>query len=264
MNRLRAALLVGALLPAPAPAIDFGLGLFKKKDKGSEAAPAKPAGPVATLRADPDEGRRKTAAEFARSLDPRANPDLIPALVQALQNDPSPAVRGASADSIGRLKPVQPLAGAALESAQLNDPSPLVREASRNALWQYHLNGYRTPPAAESAAPTPEPPLALKAPEPPAAAPKPSKAPVPAQLTSQPKGPAPLMSSTPPVNIPRPMPAVTPNPTPAIPVPVVPPAPAVPAFAVPATPSAPPPGPATISLPTLPSLPTVPVPVPPS
>lgn len=147
----------------PAPAIDFGLGLFKKKSKPESGDRAKAF--VTTLQSDPDEKKRKTAAEELRSFDTRTNPDVMTALITALQRDPSSAVRIEAAESIGKLKPVMQPAGIAMESALQSDPDPKVREAISSALWQYHLNGYRTPPAGNPlGSQTSEPPIASRPP----------------------------------------------------------------------------------------------------
>jgi hypothetical protein len=144
---------------APAPAIDFGLGLFKRKSKSETPDRARQL--VVTLQSDPDERNRRRAAEELRTLDPRTNPDLVPALIGSLQRDPSPAVRSEAVTTIGRLKPVNAAAGIAMETALQTDPDAKVREAIKGALWQYHVNGYRTPQGASAlASQTSEPPLA--------------------------------------------------------------------------------------------------------
>ncbi|HVK15910.1 MAG TPA: HEAT repeat domain-containing protein, partial [Fimbriiglobus sp.] len=143
-----AAILTAALsLAAPAAANDgpLGLGLFKKRQKASEPA-SHGKQLIGTLRSDPDEKKRLQAAEQMRGLDPRTDGDVIPALIGSLQRDPSPAVRAGAAESIGKLKPIYQPAGIAMETALASDPDPKVRDAVKSALWQYHLNGYRTPP----------------------------------------------------------------------------------------------------------------------
>ena len=109
----------------------------------------------------------------------------MPALIGTLQRDPSPAVRAEAAESIGKLHPVDQPAGIAMETALSSDPDPKVREAVKSALWQYHLNGYRTPPAGNPyATQTAEPPLAAARPQPPLA-------------KASPRPPAPGRSPTP-------------------------------------------------------------------
>ncbi len=165
MSRLLMAAAAAALVAPPAPAVDLGFGLFKRKPKGEPAA-AKAKQLTTTLGTSPDEAARKQAAEELRSLDPRSNPEVFPALIGALQKDPSPAVRVAAADTVGRLKPVYQPAGIVLDGVAQTDPDPKVREAAQAALFQYHLGGYVTPrgPQASGSA---EPPIAARRPTPP-------------------------------------------------------------------------------------------------
>ena len=168
----------------PAPA-DFGLGLFKRRQQARADQPAKAADPakpdpdeakakgkaeplskvkqiVLTLQADPDAAKRQAAvAELAR-LDPRTNPEVLPALVASLQRDPAEDVRVAAADAVGGLKPVSQSAGLAMEAALASDPVPRVRETIKAALWQYHLNGYQTPPSAPTGVQSAEPGYAAR------------------------------------------------------------------------------------------------------
>ena len=163
MNRL-AVLFVAVVVFAPAPradAFDFGFGLFKKKPKAEPPTRVKQL--VATLQTDPDEKARLAAAEELKSFDPRSNPEMIPALTGSLQRDPSAAVRSEAAETLGRLKPVDQATGLILETVQEADPAVTVREAAKAALWQYHLNGYRSATTiADSRPQTAEPPLAAR------------------------------------------------------------------------------------------------------
>jgi hypothetical protein len=166
--RTIAVLTVVLILSAPASAGDgiLGLGLFKKRQKPPEPTD-KVKQLVATLQADPDEKKRRQAAAELRGYDPRNHAEVVPALTGALQRDPAPAVRAEAAESIGKLKPVFQPAGIALEMALTADPDTNVREAVKSALWQYHLNGYRTPPSGNPyATQTAEPPLATARPQP--------------------------------------------------------------------------------------------------
>src|SRR5205823_5547833 len=71
-----------------------------------------------------------------------------------------PPVRAEAAGSLGKMRPISQQAGYALEQAQNNDGVMRVRLAARQALWQYHLVGYRggkpaeTPAANAGAPPT--------------------------------------------------------------------------------------------------------------
>lgn len=116
-----------------------------------------------TLKTDGDEKRRRAAVADLREADPRLHPDIIPALVGALQRDPSAAVRADAAEAVGQFKVVSPAAGAALEAAAEADPVGGVRDAAQQALWEYHLSGYRSSKGADGiAGQTAEPPLAAK------------------------------------------------------------------------------------------------------
>lgn len=155
-TRLTLAVLVAALTLSSAIA-----GGFQRKGR-LDAARVKSL--VETLRADSDERKRKAAAAELRDADPRTHSDVVTALVGSLQRDTSPGVRGESADSLRHFRVVFPVAGMALESAAEGDPSPLVRDAAQQALWEYHLGGYRSSKGSDGfAGQTAEPPLARPA-----------------------------------------------------------------------------------------------------
>lgn len=181
------------------------LGIFRKKKEDPPAPPkqpdataaaAKPANPTLdALKSDRDEKARTAAAVALRSADPRTDTEVLPTLMASLQQDPSAGVRAAVAETIGKLKPISAEAGATLEQAVVGDPSEPVRKAAQAALWQYHLNGYRSSAANAAVPQTAEPPLAK-----PKSFPKamPAAPQVPAVLTSQVK-PTPAPVATPPV-----------------------------------------------------------------
>ncbi len=166
-TRLWFALLLAALVGATAAA---GPGLLK----GKKTDPARIPELVEALKSDADEKRRRTAADELGRADARIAPEVVTALIAALQKDPSPAVRTEAAAAIGQLGAVYPLAGAALEAAASADESAAVRLAAKKALWEYHLSGYRSPKGADGVgAQTVEPPIASPA------APRAARAPVP-------------------------------------------------------------------------------------
>jgi hypothetical protein len=132
------------------------------KAKKVDAAKVRPL--VEVLKSDPDERKRKAAADELGGADPREFPEVAAALTAALQKDASAAVRAEAAQSLGQLDQVFPHAGVALEAAAAGDASPLVRLAAKQTLWQYHLSGYRSPKGADGiAAQTVEPPIAAPA-----------------------------------------------------------------------------------------------------
>ena len=150
MNRLRRIVLVAAVAgllvgERPAAAVDFGLGLFKRRQAKADVPQSRAKQLVEILRTDPDEDKRIAAATELKGLDPRNNPEIIPGLMASLQKDPSPAVRIEAVKALGDLKPVSEPAGLAMEAARASDPDAKVVEAIRKSLFQYHLNGYRTP-----------------------------------------------------------------------------------------------------------------------
>ncbi len=179
--------------------------LFVRKAKAVDEAKARAL--IETLKSDPDEKKRKIAADELGGADPRMCPDAAPTLITALRKDTSAGVRAEAANSLRQLNEVVPQAGAALEMALDNDPSPLVRLAAKRALWVYHLNGYRTaknedgtgnqtiePPIASPSGPRqvvafiPAPPVPVASPptEPIAATSVPQLPPVAARPTPQP------------------------------------------------------------------------------
>lgn len=157
MPRFRplALLILAALLPS----IALG-GPFKPKKVDAARVRAL----LETLKSDADEKKRKSAADELGGADAREFPEVATALSNALQKDASAAVRAEAAQSLGQLDQVFPMAGVALEAAASGDSSPLVRLAAKQTLWEYHLNGYRSPKGADGiAAQTVEPPIAAPA-----------------------------------------------------------------------------------------------------
>ncbi len=204
---LACALLLAVALPAPA-------GLFGKRKKPEPAQRVPEL--VQILKADRDDRKRASAAEELRQYDAGQYPQIVPALVDALQGDPKPAVRTEAAHTLGKLRPVSQPAGQALEKAAGHDHSLRVRLQARTALMFYHMAGYSganakkgEPPPAPGSGPgvrprTDEPPLGTPptTAEPPLAAPQP---------TPPPPSPAPVAqpapSPAPPASLYRPMPS---------------------------------------------------------
>lgn len=148
-------------------AVLMGAGAFAPVSAGPGAAPArkprldesKARALVETLKGDPDEKKRKAAADELGAADSRVSPDVAPALVRALRTDISAAVRAEAAASLRELGEVFAQAAVALEEAAESDSSPLVRLAAKRTLWDYYLNGYRFAKD-EVLAQTAEPPIA--------------------------------------------------------------------------------------------------------
>jgi hypothetical protein len=167
---------------------------------------------IQTLKIDGDEHKRSSAAEELRQYDASQFPDMVPALIEALLGDKKPAVRAEAAQTLGKLRPVTPAAGAALEQALAKDGSMRVRLQARSSLLQYRWSGYAPKGKEEAAAPPPqskEPPLAVAPPSqskepplaPPAAAPappaQPRLRPVPATPTGAKSAARPLPAGPP-------------------------------------------------------------------
>ena len=163
---MRMRLVVGLALLVAAPSAvraddkgRFNLGRlnpFKKK----EEPVVKSKQYAEVLRTDPDEKKRKAAAEELRETDAKQVNDVLPILVASLKQDPSAAVRATVAETLGKIKPVTPAIGVALETSGQNDPSEAVRKAAQTAVWTYQANGYRPAHSAGTAAQTAEPPIA--------------------------------------------------------------------------------------------------------
>jgi hypothetical protein len=218
-SRLLVVPLVLAALAPTAPA-----GLFSRKPKSNPADRVPEL--LIQLKGDTDESLRTAAAEELRQYDPKSFPEIANGLIDSLARDASPAVRAEAASSLGKMRPISQQAGYALEQAQNNDASVRVRLAARQALWQYHLVGYRggkapDAPANAEPAPTPKPvvqPAARggsgrrESPEPPLAVPGPGatvsrpRSTVPAQLIPTNPGLQPLPQA------PEPARPVTPTP----------------------------------------------------
>ena len=158
------------------------------------------------------------AAEELKNYDPLLFPEIVPALVSALQNDAKSNVRIEAVQSLGKIRPVNQTAGEALERALAGDAAMRVRLQARSTLMQYHWAGYRNgksndvpplvptkdvpkggeklPPAIQTTTGFPtskEPPLAPVEPIPaPQLRPVPVPTPAPVEVKPIPSGPAPL------------------------------------------------------------------------
>ena len=158
--RCRRYLLVAAMIALPAESIFAGV-IFNRHAKTNPAQRLQEV--ISTLQTDPSETKREAAAEELRQFDASTNAEIVPVLIQALQNDPKAGVRLEAAQSLGKIRPVSQQAGTALEQALAQDNSMRVRWQARTALWQYHLAGYRgrkVDPPVGAGTTTQEPPLA--------------------------------------------------------------------------------------------------------
>jgi HEAT repeats len=133
-------LLASAMFALSTTPVSAGLFSRKAKPNPVERVPEL----LIQLRSHADESQRSNAAEELRQFDPKAYPEIIVGLIGAVTRDASPAVRAEAAASLGKIRPISQQAGYALEQAQNNDGSIRVRMAARQALFQYHLVGYRS------------------------------------------------------------------------------------------------------------------------
>src|SRR5579862_1807924 len=120
---------------------------------------------IVALKAEKDAHKRADAAEELRQFDTKEFPEIIPVLVDALQNDPASGVRTEAAKGLGRLRPFSAPAAQALEKAASGDSNLLVRLQARTSLVYYQVSGYHAPKKNEPTGPalpgrTDEPPLA--------------------------------------------------------------------------------------------------------
>ena len=89
-----------------------------------------------------DERARARAAAALHEFDGKAFPDILPALIDVLGSDASATVRAEAADAIGRIRPITPQAGYALEQSLASEKSLQVKWQVRTALLAYRFLGY--------------------------------------------------------------------------------------------------------------------------
>jgi HEAT repeats len=191
-------LLIGIGIVACVPEMS-NAQLFGKKPK---APPQQRVAELAyILKQDKDGHKRADAAEELRQYDPQQFSEIVPLLIDALQNDQHSSVRVEAATSLGRLRPISGPAGQALEHAAAHDSNLRVRLQAKTSLMYYQLSGYQGPKMKEPQGPghnSAEPPLA----GPPESLYK---------NTSNPKDKAPTVNITPgqtmPNQTPRPLPS---------------------------------------------------------
>jgi hypothetical protein len=179
-------LLIVLAWAAPAPA----QWIFAKKQKvnPSQRVPEL----ILIVKTDPDERKRTHAAEELRDYDSATFTEIVPVLVDVLQQDKKMNVRLEALNSLAKIRPVSARAGQAIEKAGAADESWRVRLQAKTSLPKYHLAGYssrKSDPAPVKKTSTSEPPLAVSPPAPPAndaflrrmppgeASPEPKKAP---------------------------------------------------------------------------------------
>jgi hypothetical protein len=127
--------IIVAGLASPAPA-----GLFFNRK--AKTAPDRVPTLIGALKSDPEERHRADAARQLRDFDVTAYPEIVPALIEAAQNDARAGVRAEALQSLARVRPISQQAGQTLEGLADHDSSLRVRLQARSALMQYRLSGY--------------------------------------------------------------------------------------------------------------------------
>jgi len=203
-SRLLMLLLYTAVAGPAHAGIIFGRKPPPPKPSPSELVPQL----LAQAKNDGDENKRGAAVGELRQFDPKQFPDLVPTLIEVLLTDKKPYVRAEAAQTLGKLRPLQPEIAGALEQALARDSSMRVRLQARSALIQYHWSGIHGTKKDDPITPIPpiphgptgqtkEPPLAdpqTKPPvvKPPQGTPEPPPAPAPAPVVQpQPTPPSP-------------------------------------------------------------------------
>lgn len=157
MKRLPAFLLLALALvwAVPAPA-----QFFAKKPKVNPLQRVPEL--ILTVKTDPDERKRASAAEELRDYDTATFNEIVPVLVDVLKNDKKMNVRLEALGSLAKIRPVSTQAGQALEKAAADDDSWRVRLQAKSVLPKYHLAGYtskKSEPTVAKKKQTDEPPV---------------------------------------------------------------------------------------------------------
>ena len=225
-KRLLLAVVLLAAVARPAPA-----GIFFGRHSRAKPAQRVPQ-LLATVRGDPKESNRASAARELREYDLSGFPDAVPVLADVLRNDPKPGVRAEAVQTLSKIRPASQEAGAALEGA-VRDSSLRVRLQARSALLGYHVGSSRSAAKPNEAAAVP-PAINTTAPA------QPSRAAQPWHLLTPPPAPATKPSPLPAETAPPPLatPPEAPPKTPATAAPAEPPSQPMP------SPQTPPPPPA--------------------
>jgi hypothetical protein len=216
MKWLRVSVVLLALAAQAAPA---AAGLFSKSAKPNPAERVPQL--IVTVKTEQDDSKRAAAAVELRQFDTKTFPEIVPVLVDVLQNDPKPNVRAEAAQSLGKLRPVTPEVGTALSQAAAKDKSRRVRLQARTSLTFYHLSGYHAPKAKDP----PAGPAGTTGPAGPAGPARPARPTTAEPPLAAPEGAGPML-----LPVPSPMhegarplppgpPEVTPAPKPATPAP---------------------------------------------
>jgi hypothetical protein len=132
-------LLLSGLIALPASA-----GIFSNKN-AKQSPEERVSALILAVKTDKNEDKRVEAAHELRDFDPAKHQEIVPILIDVLQNDPKPAVRAEAAATLSKFRPVSQQVGMALDQAT-KDSSFRVRWQARSSLMSYRLAGYRSGP----------------------------------------------------------------------------------------------------------------------
>ncbi len=136
MKRFQVGLLVAFVLAWATPA-QAQWWIRKTRPNPSQRVPEL----ILTLKTDGDERKRLQAIEELRDYDSVAFSEIVPVLVDALHQDKKLTVRLEAVNSLARIRPIHPLAGAALDRAAQHDESWRVRWQAKTSLTKLNLVG---------------------------------------------------------------------------------------------------------------------------
>jgi hypothetical protein len=112
---------------------------------------------ILAVKTDKNEDKRVEAAHELRDFEPAKHPEIVPILIDVLQNDATPSVRAEAAATLSKFRPVSQEVGMALDQAT-KDSSFRVRWQARSSLMSYRLAGYRSGPRMDEPVAMPQEP----------------------------------------------------------------------------------------------------------
>jgi hypothetical protein len=119
-------------------------GIFSNKN-GKQSPNERVSTLILAVKTDKNEDKRVEAAHELREYDPAKHAEIIPILIDVLQNDTKPAVRAEAVATLSKFRPISQEVGKALDQAT-KDSSFRVRWQARSSLMSYRLAGYRSGP----------------------------------------------------------------------------------------------------------------------
>lgn len=117
-------------------------GIFGSK-RGKETPDQQVQKLISILATSKNAYERADAADSLREFDTNRYPQIVPILVHSLKNDDKVIVRIEAARTLGRIRPLVPIAGDALGDAALKDSAFRVRWQARASLMVYSMAGIK-------------------------------------------------------------------------------------------------------------------------